>query len=898
MEDIKNFVRWSKEALPGGDAIKNLPIISLCEFIDAINGGDHAPYREDVAGKKYNPGIFNTHDTLFLDIDHIDDYFDIIWSNMEQIIQDCPFIALVKQSRSKSLHFICVGHWETLEEHIERDMFYLACVAKSILNHTGIDLREEDKALDVHTKSCDQRLFVYDPKRHPYIINQFPTPVTMDGSEKAFDEYPMLRPVKEKTPTAVLESFDGSFDAKSRNEDERILLNRDCTICGFTGNDARWRIANAVAYLTNGDIEQARMIIRGNFKNPGDFSFASIAKGVNMRILEWVKSNLQNTYGGECEGYITDKIDEIIHYIKLHPRTLLVAPTGSGKTTLVNGSDGFEGLAKRLNAVVVCPFNNMLHLYSNMTAIKSDAINGVNIKDYRSDEPCVIIWDQVVKMIDRIVEDDRLVIVDESHTLFLDREYRDSAVALMNALKRVRRVLCITATPTGEEAELGLERISYNRKKNIIDTTMIYTESNAGVKMKGDIKWVLKNGRYDRVVVFSDKYARRLHENLNSEAVKHAFIHSKNRTGEDFKTLQETEMLTEKVTICTSLAFNGLNFKNTGERILVVMDIKEGDMLASHIIQCAGRLRRSNVSLNLYMIPKGERSTVDQRKLKSDLAVQNGMDNMLVSADPRLISDDNYKAYKSIEDYTNIHSTFDAIKKELQEAGYFVIRTLQDNGEAIKAQIRLDEKRAIEQAWSEGFVAGHRSVEAEITNNEYYRNCESLWRKLVWDFSMRADVVRDILKNKKGDKLASTILEDLYFKCRVNSYSNDEFERMTKEVEGWIKQYSNELGPVVTKQLKKDLSRMRKWREHYGEDNVNGDMMRMCEVLRCDLFDEMEQRHENASKAHSVKHKPHKKKLYRCEDSFEGTIEEVAKHTGKGVSTIKRYISNGTIVKV
>lgn len=901
--NIQNFVRWSKDALPGGDRIANLPTISLQEFIDAINGNDHTPYREDAAGKKYNPGIFNTNDTLFLDIDHIDDYFEAIWEKLDDIIAACPFIALVKQSRSKSLHFICVGHWNNIEEHVERDMFYLACVAKAILKITGIDLREEEKALDVHTKSCEQRLFVYDPKQHPYKVNPFPTAITLDGIEKAFEEYPMLKPAP-KTSAVMVENFDGIFDARKRRDSEKITLDRNYCICGYYGNDARWRVANVLAYLCNGNLDAAKSIIQNNFSNPCDFSFASVSKGINHSVLNWVMSNLQTKYGGDCGGYLAEKMDEIVKFVGLHPHSLLVAPTGSGKTTLVNGiKGGFDGLAKRLNAVVVTPFNNMLHLYDSMTAIKSNPKGGANVNDYRSDEPCVIIWDQVNKLIKKIIEDDRTVIIDESHTLFLDRDYRDSAVRLMHQLKDVRKVIAITATPTGEERELNLERLEYRSHKGLVDTTLRYTKSNVGTCMLGDIIYNTNHSEYDRIVVFSDQYVRRLHENLDARLIPHAFIHSKNRNGEDFKLLQEKEILTERVTLCTSLAYNGLNFKNENENVLVLMDCIEGQTLASHIIQCVGRLRRSAVTLKMYMIDAGNQPTVEQKKFQSDLVTNSIVDSSIVSVDVRYIDENVVSAMRSIEDYSKEHGSFESIKKELKETEYFVIREVYDEEgkDPINAQLVLKEKRAMEEAWLQGFLQGFHSMDEAVSNNEYYLAVDRQMRNLIWEYAIRPEVVREILKNKKGDKLVSTVFEELRKKCQLNTYTDEEYKRMVSSIERWIRENKVELGDAIVKQFKSNLRDMKKWRERYIGDGVNiavGDMVRMIEVTDEDLALSLQDTFERRSKAHSAPRKAYKKKMYRCEDGFEGTKTEIAAHFSKGESTIERWITNGKVIPI
>lgn len=911
---MKNFVRWSSQSLPSGDRIKQLPVISLEEFVEVINNPTaHAPYREDVEGKRYNPGIFNTSDTLFLDIDHIDDYFDRIWNALDDIIVDCPFIAMVKQSRSKSLHFICIGHWNTVEEHVIRDMFYLACVAKSIMFRTGIDLREVEKALDVHTKSCNQRLFVYDPSKHPYIINPFPTRVSLDDVDRVFDEYPMLRPAQKqaskqsskqaskqasKQSSVKKEAFKGTFDAAVRETSARITLDRNYEVCGYFGNDARWRVANAIAYLCHNDIEQAKHIIMNNFTNPNDFSFASVSKGVNRNVLNWVITNLQAQFGGECT-FLTEKADEILRFIESHPRTLLVAPTGTGKTTLVNGMPGFIGLAKRLNAVVITPFNSMLHLYNNMNSIRTGGCGGANLDDYRSDEPVVIIWDQVNKLLGNIIADHRPVIIDESHTLFLDRNYRDAAVRLMEKLKGVSSVIAVTATPTGEEEELGLERLEYLSHKGLVNATCRYTKSNVGASLLGDIIYNNEYSDYDRIVIFSDLYARRLHENLDSRLIPHAFIHSKNRTGKDFITLQETEMLTEKITICTSLAYNGLNFKNENENVLVLMDVHEGHTLAAHIIQCVGRLRRSAVSLKVYMVAAGDSSTVEQRKLKADLVINSNVDTEIVSFDERLNEQDTYEALQIIEKYISEHSTFEMIKSELQETGYFIISDQFDPEAStpIHAQLQLKEKRKMEELWLEGFMKGSHPMNEEVTTNEYYLAVDRMWRDLVWKYAINDDFVKKLLINKRGNKLVSSLFEELRKKCHLNTYPDEEYNEKLSSIERWIKDHGPSLGPRIVKQFKQNIKDMKKWREKYTPlDNtitVSGDIFQLIEAEEEDLLLTLQRRKKTASNTHSA---PRKKMTYLYK-GFTGTAEEIAKNFFKSVKTIRRWIKEGKVVK-
>ena len=895
-KDKTPFVRWSAGCLPNGDAIKNLPVITLDEFLVNINDDSkHAPYSEKATQKIFHPGIMTTGHTTFIDIDHIEEYFDIITSKMEDIIAYCPMIILVKQSFSKSLHFICYGEWTNEDEYATLDMFYLACIAKAILHATGIDLRKVKDALDTHTKSSSQRLFVYNPVYHPIWFNPYIMAVTYD--EKSFDEYPMLNPARfEQLPhiSSEMIRFTGQFNPMQRTEDEKIVLDRNYEICGYTGNDARWRVANALFHVCRGDVKKAKQIIRDNFRNAKDFSFASAGKTVNNNVLNWVLKNLQS--GGELTGgYLTDKMDEIIHYHRIHPRMLLVAPTGTGKTTLVNGTDKIIGLAKAINAVVVTPFNDMLHLYNHMVAIKSNDVYGANLTDYTSEEPVTIIWDQFIKpeILNKVIQDDRTVIVDESHTLFLDRDYRDSAVRLMNALKSIRKVICITATPTGEEHELGLDRLEYKTNKGIINTTFVHTDVNVGVSMLGDICLNERLGSYDRVVVFSDLYTRRLHEHLAVKGIDHAYIHSRNRRSEDFKELVESEMMTKRVTICTSLAFNGLNFRNRNERVLVLMDWHEGETLAANVIQCVGRMRESSVELKLYVCHAGERSTVDERKLKTDLLTdpEARIDKALVSFDDRLMNEEVVDALRYIEQYTNEHATEENLKHELGDTGYFIMRDLTKDNDGINGQLQLKEKRRIEEIWKDGFLSGTNIVDEDVISNEYFREVDYMWRKIASRYSIHADTVREILRNEKPDKLVSTTLGELEKKCIINCYTDEEYNHMITTLENILPK----LAPIQQKQLKKDINCMKKWRESYtnfcNDERVIGNMVRLMAVEEEDIVTTIHEMYERRSKANSNPHKKHSNaKVYRCEDGFEGTKEELVEHTGKSLSTVKRLI--------
>ena len=190
----------------------------------------------------------------------------------------------------------------------------------------------------------------------------------------------------------------------------------------------------------------------------------------------------------------------------------------------------------------------------------------------------------------------------------------------------------------------------------------------------------------------------------------------------------------------------------------------------------------------------------------------------------------------------------------------------------------------MEEAWLQGFLQGFHSMDEAVSNNEYYLAVDRQMHNLIWEYAIRPEVVREILKNKKGDKLVSTVFEELRKKCQLNTYTDEEYKRMVSSIDRWIRENKVELGDAIVKQFKSNLRDMKKWRERYIGDGVNiavGDMVRMIEVTDEDLALSLQDTFERRSKAHSAPRKAYKKKVYRCEDGFEGTKTEIAAHFRK-----------------
>lgn len=903
----------------GRDAISNISLDregmrKIFENYSVQRVSQNKKSKSSGAGAIY-PGL----NTIFADLDHLNDdginRRDAIEEKMDLIMADLPFLLFVKESNS-NLHFICYGTNEDEESYKVKASFYLACIARAILKHTGYDLRDIKDAsgkcmsLDTHSFSLKQRLFVYPGKKfwdYPY------DPADYIVDNRAFDGYEFLISASKKR-----KEYKGST-----SEDEYMTIpgmrwktgcdipvRKENTILGYSGHDARWRIAQTIFYMTNWNEDRTRRIIENNFRDPEvwDGSIKILYKekySPNHRFIKWVEDTLLEPDPNipiyedyDIDGWMIDRIDEIKNFYNEHKRIMIQAPTGTGKTTLVNGMDSKIGLAEALNAVVIVPFNSMVHLYNRMICIKTENNKGARLDDYQSDRPCAIIWDQVLKLWDRIEEDKRPVIVDESHTLFLDRRYRKSAVTLMNKLKEYPYVICISATPCGELETLKLHMLRYNNVRRKVKMDVIKTDKPISVSMLNKCRF---HDWFDRVVVFSDNYCRRMHSWLTADLIEHTWLHTWNNGDAKMEKLWKEERLIDPVTLSTSLGFNGVNFNNERERILILLDGRDGMISGQNIVQMIGRIRKSKVKVIVFWGEEIVSSSIDEKREAAKLL--EGEDHRIVHFREDLLDDDKFMAAKEIESWMEENTRYETVLKYLKKTGYIDIRELEDmldDGQKMR-DVGNAIRKEVELGWKEEYLDGKvYDIEGDRSRekNEYRKKIDGLYGELIGKLPDR--LIREAMEGSKKDAYPSTILEDLLERYIVATMNEEDWKWHVKCLEKCSE--SSLIGDVLSRRYKEKLQKHIKMREESGKlDGLRGpDGVVDCGDVEkfIEEFIELEknERFLKRSAAHSKKHKAHKKKMYVWED-FVGTVEEIAVKTGKGISTIKRMIKEGKIIK-
>lgn len=385
----------------------------------------------------------------------------------------------------------------------------------------------------------------------------------------------------------------------------KIKIDRHTKIGSYFGNDARWRISS-IANKIFGDSAEKWCNEHFYYEN-GKSIYQKADYGINNSVLNWLINNnyilKKKTFVSNIkleEGeWISDKFEEITNYIDAHDRVELIAGTGIGKTTLINGVrerffDNSESLANFYNAVVIVPYNATNKLYNNLVEISSSNNNEID-----DDVPCVMVFDQAVKHWAEIKN--RNIIIDEVHTLFTERNFRTSAIKLVEMIQKEHdgKLICVTATPTGELELFNLKPFFVENLKNEVKVACCYSKY-VDTEMLNLVKYTIHYGSYDRIIIMDDNNAEKLFQNLvYVEGISEdeiAYLRSSTKDTEDYRKIIEDEFLHKKIIICTRVAYNGLNFKNENERILIITSYTPYKNIASEYIQIIGRIRRSDVN--------------------------------------------------------------------------------------------------------------------------------------------------------------------------------------------------------------------------------------------------------------------------------------------------------------
>lgn len=744
---------------------------------------------------------------IFCDIDYITkEQAEAIFNNFDKLCEKfSPLLAIqyshsyyVEDKPKNGLH-IFVKSYPLLKTNYETNAkICLAIIAELINKVLGIDLLEyqkktNQKVLDYHNTNLYQR---FHPFYSEYKYNE--NAEEYDDRLISLDTLVYIQKkhhikFEEETPKNTV--YFGGYSINGYKwyvKDSKLKIDRNFRIGEYTGNDIRWRIS-LVAEKLFGD--KAKDFCDCNFYFENDKSIFSHINNfdkmsLNPLILKWLEEN-KYIYKQE-ELQIREWIQEYHTIIKKKIEStkargvMIKAPTCSGKTYYVNNI-----LAKELNAIVVSPFNTNLHLYDKCFYVDSHYTGAIP-----KSKPVSIIWDQFIKRQNEF--QDRYIIVDESHTLYFDREYRESAIKMIEyLLKRNSKVICISATPAGEEELLGLEEISFNKKKDPIDVVIFKNLSNHELYIFNYIKKCLDNCFYDYIVFFSDRLAKKVYENFVTKGYgdKISYLRSSTKDCEDFVKIREKEMIDKPLTITTCIAYNGLNFKNKDKRVLMIGEIEQNKTTSGEIIQQLGRFRFSKVK-GIYTYVEKLEEDIDEKERKAEEMMNlysKGVDDIFLQYDRRYLNKKWVDIKREITEYTIKKSDIDVISKELGYTGYIQGKVIDKEGED-EYHLNLEIKR-LESDIMKDDIKNDKFIDKDYHGDYSWKWAEDI-RHIISNpiyQGITIDDFKEIIKASTKNKLIDGIIDEIKDTIKIIALPDDEYESFIKNMNMYKNMLTNDL---------------------------------------------------------------------------------------------------------
>lgn len=885
---------------------------SLGTFVD-----DLEEVRKEAVGKDKNDcpvimpfvgerGVYNPSNIFFVDIDTNYKVDDII-EDRQNLFSKCPNIVCLQKSSSGNLHIIGT-HGDVIEDadtwEIETK-YQTAAINETLYRLYNVDYTEyvdEKKgviALDNHNTKYTQLFYV---NSNVIYTNEYVGGVCLTKQQRNFlqDKYKNTFDftVKQITPkynkntnSGVLEEYTG----------EKVCINTELVEKEFpaqygekkwTGNDLRWRIS-IIAYNLFGD--DAKSWCDERFYYDRGRSIYSIPSDKSKRVdnifvLTWLTSkgylkieskrdsNEFNSKTIEMETeYLSPYLSVIKDYIGKTSVLSIEAPTGAGKTTLLNE---LTGLYKE--SVVVVPFNVTNNLYKKLNIYSSE----ITDSKYKEGKANCCIWDKFNRIADDIYPE--VVFVDESHTLALDQTYRDAAVKtiekLQNMVVKGVKVVFISATPCFEVQLFNAFQLKFVKKDNRdVKVEVRFTNDTAGC-IKNDVKNVRES--WDKICVFSDRDTKQQYINCLTNNIKSTIYHSDFR--ENVKQLRDTEMIEDKINFFTCIAFNGLNIRNKGEKILIDIRYTRGETTLNAIKQIVGRFRNNeDITVRIYVDNKYETElNLEEAFENAKVIVESGSVELISSYWERLNDSNVQNALKRIESYVSTQ-TVEYVVAELSKE-YNVKLMKQYTEEKIE---RVDPRKREQSERFKQYIAG-KNVQIN-DDDEYINDWLKRMRKIKNEYMIEVEnLLRMMLKvnPKATNKLVSTILDEIERICYINTLSDESWKAEVEKRDAVIKGVKGQTLKAVLRTFKKDDF----YREKYKDVCLENAIVDYLDETMKEFLGIIEERKESGKKGGKVGKKVKDTKTGKVFDS----VQKAAKFYGKHTDTITSWIKKGRLVEV
>lgn len=378
--------------------------------------------------------------------------------------------------------------------------------------------------------------------------------------------------------------------------------------------------------------------------------------------------------------YLSDYKELVTSKLHEHKRVVLKANAGSGKTTLINQ------LALEQDICVIAPYNSVIGVYHGLPVLSNTItkINGeytINKVPYQGS--VVMNFDNAVRYWHYIVGCYSTIVVDESHTLFVDRDFRDINIKLLNLLNTyIGNVFCITATPTNEVNLLNCTLLSdetVEEFKTLNKLDIEFRRVNASNPRSLMRELINTYNDYDYIFVYDNELATsEYHWAIEEYGVENVTLfHSQTlRTDPHCVEALQNEKVVTKYNFGTTCVLAGLNFNNEGD-ILTIHIVRRGKTLYAEIQQAASRFRKGKVTSIIIndcgkKTAKNNIDVEDARTMAGIEAVQTLEVDLTYDRgqfyDDRMTDEGYRQAIKELYDYRKEHSRIEVIISELRKS--------------------------------------------------------------------------------------------------------------------------------------------------------------------------------------------------------------------------------------
>lgn len=627
-----------------------------------------------VSDEAYN---FKSSDgVIFIDIDHINEYSDLIYDSFSTIINEIPSIVACYYSFSRSLHFIVYDKSlesitdmdERMKQYTYLENVYSFMLAKVISNIIGKDITGDLAVMDEHNSRIHQGFYICQSE---YKYNEYA--LSSQISPDVIDKIAKLMHLKGKVTRnkKVVNEFRPSTLILP---DDRIEVNKDFYILGYNGFEARTVIAAATYFHFRKDIYKASEYLYQHFSNANIIVYQMENMIKNGKIANRYDPKIERALF-EAEDIVILKPDQYLSdVLDYHDLTenyyYIISNTNTGKTRFVtewvNSTD--NTILLQMNKALRDSKERLVNkTYGNHDLITDPTKCQTTIEGF------LFSYNEMIR---RGVDFSKYtIIVDESH---LQEEYINIHGKLMamssflRVLDTFGKVVFMTATPKSDMSLFNFKVLRFRKTQPVeVDIKLHYYKFTGNEsRMAKKITFVLDNVREnvksnEPAIIFSNRFGSEYRQYGIEDVSEVTYFNANNLSDSHMRSILDSDKMDTPVVLATNYLGVGIEIKGQDKPIDIIHlhMLQDEQFNLDFIIQSLGRPRDAKkIVLHFYCNEKGAiSSNIKDEELDF---LRTSMDNLFIETDNEIKLNILAAMATNIYDTSlSVGNSFDAIKK-------------------------------------------------------------------------------------------------------------------------------------------------------------------------------------------------------------------------------------------